>query len=174
MSRRTRASTTVTEGGPAPDFELPALNGELVGLWNCLLEGPVVVEFIRGTWCPNARERLRDLAASRHRIRESPARLLIIVGEDPFTVHRYFERSPTPLTVLLDADRVITKRFGVYQRFGIERWHLARPSTFIIDRAGFVRRIFVARTRIESLPVDEIIESIQRLESATGGKREPG
>ena len=41
LERMSRNRTTLRPGQAAPDFELEALNGERVGLWNCLLEGPV-------------------------------------------------------------------------------------------------------------------------------------
>ncbi|MBI4584924.1 MAG: redoxin domain-containing protein [Planctomycetes bacterium] len=152
-------------GSPAPDFELLALNREPVGLWNCLLEGPLVLEFIRGTWCPSARKRLVELAEARMRFRERWARLLVVVCEDPFTVERYFARHPSPLTVLLDPERRVAKAYGVHQRFGLPRGNIARPASFVIDRAGFIRFSFIARLQIEAASVDTLLAELKKIEA---------
>ena len=159
-----RPSTTLSIGSAAPDFNLPAVNGEAVGLWDCLLAGPVVVEFIRGTWCPQARERLRELAALNDAFRELRTRLVVVVCENPYTAARAIAKHPSPVTVLVDSDRTVARDYGVYQRFGIERWNLARPATFVIDRAGYVRYVFVARIRTESADLDEVLALVRGMQ----------
>lgn len=141
----------------------------MVGLWDSLLEGPVVLEFIRGTWCPEARRRLDTLASAHGLLRQLGARLLVVTGEDPAAAGRYLaRRPPLPFPVLIDAARTVARRYGVHQRFGIERWNIARPSTFVIDRAGFIRLAFAARIRTESCDVDTIAGTLREL--AAGGR----
>ncbi len=152
-------------GSPAPDFELLALNREPVGLWNCLLEGPLVLEFIRGTWCPSARKRLVELAEAKPRFRERWSRLLVVVCEDPFTAERYFARHPSPLTVLLDPERRVAKAYGVHQRFGLPRGNIARPASFVIDRAGFIRFSFIARLQTETAGVDTLLAELKKIQA---------
>ena len=44
-------SATVVIGQPVPEFELQPANGaEAVSLQSCLRRGPLVMEFLRGTW----------------------------------------------------------------------------------------------------------------------------
>jgi peroxiredoxin len=43
-------SKTLRMGDPAPDFTLPAANGSAQALSEALRHGPVVLEFLRGTW----------------------------------------------------------------------------------------------------------------------------
>ena len=159
-----RLSTTLSIGSAAPDFNLPAVNGEAVGLWDCLLSGPVVVEFIRGTWCPDGRERLREITAINDAFEQQKTRLVVVVCEAPDTVARHISKHPVPVTVLVDADRKVARDYGVYQRFGIDRWNLARPATFLVDRAGYVRRIFVARIRNQREDLDEVLAFLHEIE----------
>ena len=42
----------ITAGDIAPDFSLPGATGAAVGLRNKLSEGPVILSFYRGGWCP--------------------------------------------------------------------------------------------------------------------------
>lgn len=160
-----RSSRKLQTGHAVPDFYLPAINGEMVHLWDCLVEGPVLIEFMRGTWCPNARKRLRELAEARERFRALWTRILVLVCEDPFTVQRFFERQPSPLTVLMDTDRTAARDYGVHVRLGLEGWNIARPSSFLVDRAGYLRHIFVSRLQTETCPLDTIDEAIRGFES---------
>ena len=160
-----RPSKKLQNGQAAPDFYLQAVNGEMIHLWNCLVEGPALVEFIRGTWCPNARQRLRELAAARDQFRALWTRVLVLVCEDPFTVQRYFERQPSPLTVLMDTERSAAKDYGVHVRLGLEGWNVARPASFLIDRAGFLRHIFVSRLQTESCSLETIVAEIDKFEA---------
>lgn len=159
-----QASTKLRPGDPAPDLFLTAINGVEVSLRACLLEGPVLIEFIRGTWCPNGRARLGELAAARAAFREAGARVLVVVCEDPGTAARYFAAHPSPLTVLVDSERRVARAFGVYHRFGLGAWNIARPASFLIDRAGFLRTVFVARLPIEAAKVDELLATLRALE----------
>ena len=156
--------TKLRPGDPAPDLFLTAVNGVDISLRACLVEGPALVEFIRGTWCPSARARLNDLAAARGRLREIELRVLVVVCEDPFTVGRYFEAHPSPLTVLLDPVRRAARDFGVHQRWAWFARNLARPASFLIDRAGFVRFVYVARLPIEAAPVDAIVATLAAID----------
>jgi len=52
-------------GSPAPDFDLRTPFGVVVRLTDCLREGPVLIDFIRGTWDPDARRRLKALGEAR-------------------------------------------------------------------------------------------------------------
>lgn len=44
------ADRALTVGDTAPDFSLPNVGGEQVGLSSLLSEGPVVLAFYRGNW----------------------------------------------------------------------------------------------------------------------------
>src|SRR4051794_2874420 len=49
-------------GDPLPPFRLPDESGQLVSLGSMLDQGPVVVSFNRGHWCPYCKLELRALA----------------------------------------------------------------------------------------------------------------
>jgi peroxiredoxin len=156
-------------GSPAPEFFLNTPGGIEVPLAACLLEGSVLVEFIRGTWDPDARRRLLALAAARDRFREKKARVLVIACERAASAAKYLEERPfiaerpPPLTLLLDEDRRVAREYGVLQRFSLPLWNVARPSSFVVDRCGFVRYAYVAALQIESADVEEILEALGTL-----------
>jgi peroxiredoxin len=157
-------SSKLKPGDPAPDIFLTAANGLEVSLRACVLEGPVLVEFIRGTWCPNGRKRLEELAAARNSFKQERARVLVVVCEDAGNVRRYLVAHPSPLTLLLDAERHVARAYGVHQRFGLGSWNIARPASFLIDRAGFIRLVFVGKLPIEAAPLEEILAALRGFE----------
>jgi peroxiredoxin len=166
MPRRNRFLAT---GAAAPDFRLRAANDEQVDLWSCLIHGPVCIEFVRGTWCPNARRRLVELAGARGEFRALHARILVVVCEDPFTVKRYLARRPSPLTVLIDQARDVARAYGVHVRFGLDGFNVARPASFVVDRAGFVRLEFVAAMQTETCALERLLATLRDLEEERGG-----
>ena len=144
-------------GDAAPGFFLHTPHGVEVSLTACLLEGPVLVEFIRGTWDPDARRRLERLAAERDRFREAGARVLVIACERAGSAARYLEEHPVALSLLVDEDRRVARAYGVLQRLSLPIPNVARPASFVVDRCGYVRHVYVARLQIHSSDVEEVI-----------------
>ena len=63
-------------GERTPDFELPDPNGKPVRLSESLAQGPVVLSFFRGDWCPICNLQLRALERAIPDIRAAGASLL--------------------------------------------------------------------------------------------------
>ena len=160
--------TKLKVGDPAPDIFLQAANGLEISLRACVMEGPVLVEFIRGTWCPNGRQRLKELAEFRQAFQEERTRILVVVCEKAHTVQNYVAAHRSPLAVLLDTERRIARAYGVYQRFGLGAWNIARPASFLLDQAGFIRLVFVAKLPIETVPVDQLLEVVRGFKNERG------
>ena len=57
------ADRSIKQGEKAPDFVLPNVNGENVQLSHLLTQGPVVLIFYRGGWCPYCNLALRSYQA---------------------------------------------------------------------------------------------------------------
>jgi peroxiredoxin len=53
------AENALKEGARAPDFTLPDARGNAVRLSHLLMQGPVVISFYRGQWCPYCHLALR-------------------------------------------------------------------------------------------------------------------
>jgi peroxiredoxin Q/BCP len=148
-------------GDPAPGFFLRTPHGVEVSLTACLLEGPVLVEFIRGTWDPDARRRLARLSAERERFDEAGARAVVIACERPGNAARYLDGHPIALPLLLDPGREVARAYGVLQRFSLPIPNVARPATFVVDRCGFVRYAYVARLQVHSSNLEEVLAALK-------------
>jgi hypothetical protein len=64
------ASQALKEGAQAPDFTLPDARGNAVRLSHLLTQGPVIIAFYRGAWCPYCHLVLRAISGPCHNCRQ--------------------------------------------------------------------------------------------------------
>ena len=62
-----------------------------------------------------------------------------VVGQWPREVRRYTESHDVTFPLLIDKDRKVIKSYGAYHWLGFDAYNIARPSSFIIDKAGIIR-----------------------------------
>ena len=158
-----RASPLVP-GDSAPFFFLRTPAGEELSLAAEILRGPVVLEFIRGSWDPDARRRLDELDAIDGELLARNVRVAVVTCERIDPLAAFLEQTKIRLSVAVDEDRSVTKAYGVFRRFALPVWNIARPSTFVIDRCGFVRYAYVAPLSIHAAPLDEVRAALDKLE----------
>jgi peroxiredoxin len=164
--------TALTAGEFAPDFALADAAGRTVRLSRLLRDGPVILSFYRGDWCPYCNLELRAYAALSTQIAAVGARFIAISPQRPENT-RTGQGFPFP--VLSDEGSKVAKAFGVafdltdelrplYTRLGHPLpemngagWALPIPATYVIAPSGEVVLSFIDtdyRRRLE--PVDAI------------------
>ena len=84
------------------------------------------------------------------------ARLVVVLCQDAAAVRAYFHEHPVPFPVAIDEERAVARAYGVYVLLGLDSVHIARPSTFVVDRQGIVRRRFVAVFQWQKMPLTTI------------------
>jgi peroxiredoxin len=72
------ASDALKTGDSAPHFILPAAHGEPLRLYSLLRDGPVVVVFYRGGWCPYCNLHLRGFQGRLTQFRERGVQIVAI------------------------------------------------------------------------------------------------
>jgi peroxiredoxin len=145
-------------GAKAPDFTLPDAHGKPVTLSALLAEGPAVVTFYRGGWCPFCDLQLRAYQGVLRAIHALGAELVAVSPQTPDYALSDVEKKQLTFPVLTDkgnrvardfklvftlsdALRELQTHFGsVLPKFnGDESWELPMPGTFVLDRHGIVR-----------------------------------
>jgi AhpC/TSA family len=77
------AENALKEGAQAPDFTLPDARGNAVRLSHLLAQGPVVMTFYRGQWCPYCHLALRAYQQALPHLQAKGASLLAISPQMP-------------------------------------------------------------------------------------------
>ncbi|WP_299596779.1 peroxiredoxin-like family protein [uncultured Microbulbifer sp.] len=178
-----QGSDAIKVGQEAPDFELPDSEGKPTSLGSLLENGPLVLVFYRGSWCPYCNLQLNALQEYLQDIRSLGASLVAISPQVPDGTMTPDEISKMDFAVLSDQDAKTASQYGLaweVPEFLIEHMRvdrnldletinngngsvLAIPATFVLDRNGVVtwRHVDVDyRTRSE--PAD-IVEALQKL-----------
>ena len=102
-------------------------------------------------------------------ILQGGASLLYIAAEKRrgiFRPERFFQQHPTSYPFLLDEDRGVTRAYGIYHLIGTDALNISRPSTFVIDRTGIIRFLFVGGSQQDRAPMEEVMEAVRKLRPA--------
>lgn len=100
-------------GQKAPSFELPNPEGKSISLDSLLDNGPLVVTFYRGDWCPYCNLQLRALQAKLGEIYALGATLIAISPQVPDGSLTKNEIAEMEFTVLSDQDAKVASQYGV-------------------------------------------------------------
>lgn len=152
------ADRAIGEGDTAPGFTLPDQEGRPVLLSRELAQGPVVLVFVRGGWCPFCAITLRAYDAILPGLARAGAKLLAISPETPADVKVTAERNGLRFPLLADADLAVAASYGlvwnldtelrgIYQKFGHDLpringtgdWRLPIPAGYVVGQDGVVK-----------------------------------
>lgn len=171
-------------GDAAPKFALLNATGHTVELDTLLQQGPVIVAFYRGAWCPYCNTELHDLAEALPEIQKLGAQLVAISPQTPDHSLSTVEKNDLPFEVLSDSGNKLADQFGIvfildhetrekYKGYGVDlaeyngddTWQLPHPATYIIDQQGTIRFAFVNTDyKIRAQP-SEILAALQGLKN---------
>ncbi|MDQ0988851.1 peroxiredoxin-like family protein [Streptomyces sp. V3I7] len=157
-----QADRALTVGAQAPRFNLPSATGQTVALDGLLNDGPVVLTFYRGAWCPYCNIALRSLQQHHEAICARGARLVAVSPQIPDESLTLTEKHDLAFDVLSDIGSDTAKQYGlafdlpddlsaVYDKLGFDLQRvndghprtLPLPATYVIDRTGAIRWAFV-------------------------------
>lgn len=83
--------------------------------------------------------------------------------DGPLGAGRYFKKHALPYPYLLDQPRDVIKAYGVYRPVGVDGIRTAHPSTFLIDRSGRVRWIYVGENQFDRPAPETVLEQVSTL-----------
>lgn len=175
----------VGAGDEAPDFTLPDPRGGEVALSALLREGPVVLAFYRGGWCPYCNLQLRAYQEALPAIRELGARLVAVSPQLPDQSLSMAEKNALAFDVLSDVGNRVARSYGLVYTLaeelqeglraagrplslvnGDDSWELPVPATYVI---GPDRRIVAGEVDVDyrdRLDPREILAALEGLAAA--------
>ncbi len=150
-------------GDAAPDFTLANATGEEVTLSETLKQGPVVLTWYRGGWCPYCNITLAAMQKALPAIQEAGATLLALTPELPDKSLTTQEKYGLEFEVLTDLNHQVAKQYHIlfkltpevevlYGKFfdladynGAEAGTDTLPlaATYIIGQDGIIRWAFI-------------------------------
>jgi peroxiredoxin len=151
------AGKALRRGQVSPQFALPSASGAIVSLGERLADGPVIVTFYRGGWCPYCNIALRALQSRLPEIKRLGSSLIAISPEVPDQSLTTTEKLALEFDVLSDADNSIARLFGLVYRVsdaarerlqafgrdlvahnGTDSWELPITATYVINQEGLI------------------------------------
>jgi peroxiredoxin len=143
----TRGGYKIAVGSPAPDFELPDQNGQLITLSSFKGKRHILLVFVRGDWCPGCHMMLRTYQREAARFRGKNI-FAMAIGPDPVGVNREMvEKLGLDFHVLSDEKQRTAMTYGVqldtYENDFAEKYEegIPLPASFLIDNNGVVRYV---------------------------------
>jgi peroxiredoxin len=176
------AKKALKEGAQAPDFTLPDALGNAVTLSHLLAQGPVIITFYRGEWCPYCNLELHAYQQALPQLRALEATLVAISPQTPDHSLSIVEKIELTFAVLSDVGNRVARQFGLvftideavrsaHERVGAnlpafngdDSWELPMTGTFLIDQSGIVRLAFVNPDFTRGLDPSVIVARLKEL-----------
>lgn len=152
------AEFALKEDEQAPDFTLPDALGQPVTLSQLLTQGPVIIIFYRGVWCPYCNLELRAYQKALPQLQELGATLVAISPQTPDHSLSTMEKQGLAFAVLSDVGNQVAREYGLVFTLdkvaralhaqigadlpaynGDDSWELPVTATFLVDQSMTVR-----------------------------------
>ncbi len=172
----------VKKGDVLKDATLVDVSNNQVNIHSFLEEGPLVVSFYRGGWCPYCNVELKALQDVLPQIKKLGANLIAITPETPDNSLTTSEKNELSFAVLSDIDNKYAKQLGlvfqmpedlreVYHKFDIDvpkhnqndDYELPLPATYVVNKQGEIIVSFLPEDYTERLDPEAIIEALKTL-----------
>jgi len=169
-------------GTRAPNVAVTGIDGQPVKLGSLYKDGPVVLTFYRGGWCPICNRALSAWASKLGELQAAGGKLVALTPEKPYLAARTREKANANYSVYSDDAFAAAKAFRVhfvvddetkskYMQFGLKvaesnvsgTWELPAPATFVIDREGIIRWAFADWDYRKRADPDDVIKVVRSL-----------
>jgi peroxiredoxin len=174
--------SALSVGEIAPNFTLPDATGEVFTLHDKLNEGPLVLSFYRGGWCPFCNLELQAIQALLPEIKALGANLVGISPETPDNSMTTVEKHQLQFDVLSDVGNKTARAYGLiftvyeemrplYLKWGLDiptsngddSWELPIPATYIIDSNCVARVAHVDKDYTKRMEPDQILTALRSI-----------
>lgn len=169
-------------GDKAPDFSLKNAFGKKVKLSSELKNGPVILSFYRGSWCPFCNLQLHALHKSMPQFKKYGAQLILVTPQTPDKSKGQIEKDQYTFEVLSDLESKVMKQYKlfykldaelvrVYKKNGLDiesfngkgRNVLPVPGTYVIDKNSIIRAVHADVDYKKRMEPQAIIDALKKL-----------
>ncbi len=173
-------------GAAAPDALVTGTDGKPVHLASLYKDGPIVLTFYRGGWCPFCNRALAAWGPKIDQLRAAGGTFIALTPEKPELATATREKAHADYRVFSDTTQAAARAFNVhfvvddatrekYRGYGLQvgeanasgTWELPAPATFVIDKGGIVRWVFADWDYKKRADPDDVIGAVKAI---TGGR----
>lgn len=170
-------------GAKAPQFRLRSSQGEWVSSSDLLAQGPLVISFYRGGWCPFCSLELRAWERHQGDLHALHAAFVAISPEVPEKGAETVESKELSFPVLNDEGFRVCEQFGLVfklspEAIGLQRgfgvdlptinggseWILPVPATFVVGRDGIIRWALVDADYTKRAEPAEVLNVLRKMQ----------
>jgi peroxiredoxin len=83
-----------------------------------------------------------------------------------FKPEKYLTEHPVSFPFLLDQDREVIKRYGLYHRLGTDAFNIAHPATLVVDRGGVIRFVYRGDGQADRAPLEQVLDALRKLQAS--------
>ena len=184
LRRQQLSQRSLSIGETVPNFTLRDQYHRPVTLYELLNEGPVVLTFYRGGWCPYCNRALKALHHARPDVEYRGAQLLAVTPESPENIERTVRKNSLDYRVVYDVNSEVARAFGVainlseylrtfYRSLGLNLSlrhadvivRLPLPATYLIHTNYTVQYAFVDEDYTQRAEIAEVLTALQGVQS---------
>jgi peroxiredoxin len=177
-----QAERALKAGMRVPEFALPDAHGQIVRSADLLKEGPLVVTFYRGVWCPYCNMDLQAIEEAANDIRALGASLIAISPQTAPNRRKSERENALSFPILSDHGNTLANEFGlrfrlpddlirVYKGFGNDlaigngedSWTLPMPARYVIRTDGVIAYAEVNADYTRRPDPSELLPALRRL-----------
>ena len=169
-------------GDTIPSFHLPNANGQVVAVTDLLMNGPLILTFYRGSWCPYCNLELRAYQQNLAAISTLGAQVVAISPELPDSSLSNAEKLALEFEVLSDVGNTVARKFGlvfkipdelaeVYKQLnsditaytGDNSWEVPIPATYLVGSDSKIAFSHVNADYLERAEPLTVIKALSEL-----------
>lgn len=177
-----KSQTTIRVGDKLPPFALSNALGKEVTNEELLKNGPFLITFYRGEWCPFCNLALRALQLNLDKFQAKGVTLVAISPELPNTSLSTTEKNELKFPVLSDVGNEFARELGIIfpmpdslrptfkafghdlvVRNGDDSFEVPVPASLLVDEKGIVRNTYINPNYWERLEPSTALEWIEAL-----------
>jgi peroxiredoxin len=168
-------------GDKAPDGVLLDSDGEKLKASSLWAEGPVVLTFYRGGWCPYCNLQLKNLQDSVAALQGAGARVVAVTPELPEKATDTVASNKLALQVLSDRHNQYAKALGIAFKLpesilpiyrdrlrladynGDEQYELPLAATYVIDQQDVIRYAFLDADYKKRAEPRDVVKALKKM-----------
>lgn len=138
------------------NFEIKLTNNRSVLVENLLKNGPLILVFIRGTWCPFCRMHMARLNKWLQQRESTKKGMRIVISSEPAEkINKWLENNPMSLIFASDENFELSKYFGVK----IPKKDNSQAATFLIDVDKTIRLAYKGKRNTQNFSeLEKVLE----------------